>query len=46
MILRKEDLTDNAIFLGLWNSLCDLAGVEPGEIDADLEIEIMEAKKL
>lgn len=46
MVLRKEDLTDNAIFLGLWNSLCEKADVLPGEINEDLEIEIVEAKRL
>ena len=45
MILRKEDLTDNANFLGLWESLCDIAGIPMGEEDDDIEIEIIEAKK-
>jgi hypothetical protein len=44
MILRKEDLTDYAIFLGLWNALCDIAGTPA--TDDDVEIEILEAKKI
>jgi hypothetical protein len=46
MILRKSDLTDDAIFLGLWDSLCDIAGIPASTENEDAEIEILEAKKL
>lgn len=45
MILRKEDLTEEALSLEIWHSLCDIAGVEPGEIEPD-ELEITEARKV
>jgi hypothetical protein len=44
MIFRKSDFSENAIEIGLWESLCDLAGV-PEDKDgedarADVELEI------
>ena len=39
MVLRKDDLTDYAINLGVWTSLCEAAGIEP-EDDLDQEIRI------
>jgi hypothetical protein len=38
MIIRKEDLRDSAIDLGLWSSLCDLAGVKTDGDDIEIEI--------
>jgi hypothetical protein len=47
MIMRKEDLTDNAVDLGLWSSLCKIAGVEARreEDGDDIEIEITTARQ-
>ena len=44
MILRKTDFSDNALELGVWESLCDFAGVpedkdgEDSRTDVELEI--------
>jgi hypothetical protein len=48
MILRKTDFNTNALELGIWETLCDMAGV-PEDKDgedkrADTEINITGAK--
>lgn len=40
VIIRKSDLTDYALQLGVWEALCDLAGVDP----CVEELEIQKAK--
>jgi hypothetical protein len=29
MIIRKSDLTNEAIDMGVWDALCEAAGIEP-----------------
>jgi regulation of enolase protein 1 (concanavalin A-like superfamily) len=48
MILRKTDFTAEALILGMWETLCDMAGV-PEDKDGcdnrdDVEIEITKAR--
>ncbi len=41
MILRKSDLTKAALELGIWDSLCEKAGIDPDSptaYDADVDI--------
>lgn len=42
-ILNKTDFTDYAINLGVWDALCEKAGVDPKRVK---EIEVTEAKKV
>jgi len=40
MVLRKSDLTDYAIEIGVWDSLCEVAGIENDTNNDEQEINI------
>jgi hypothetical protein len=39
MVIRRSDLTNEAQEIGIWNALCEAAGIEP-EYDRNQEITI------
>lgn len=39
VVIRRSDLTEQAIHIGIWDAICETAGVEP-EHDRDQEITI------
>jgi hypothetical protein len=52
MIIRKSDLTSSALQLGMWETLCEMAGLGsledsglPSEND-EIEIEITKVRKV
>lgn len=46
MIIRKDDLTNESINIGLWSSLCEFAGISVEEsFNEEIEIEITKARK-
>lgn len=42
-VIAKTDLTDYAIKLGVWDALCEMAGVDPKTTE---EVEATEAKEV
>jgi hypothetical protein len=44
MIIRREDLTDYALGLGCWETLLEMAGLNPTE-NSDAALEITSVKK-
>ena len=45
-LLRREDFTQIAQEIGLWNSLLELAGLDTDPDRDDLEIEVTKAHKI
>jgi hypothetical protein len=44
MIIRKEDLTEYALGLGCWETLLEMAGLNPSE-NSDAALEILKVQK-